>query len=114
MKNKSNKFSEEEIKDFRNAIAKQFKEWEEEEEKKQQEWDNKSNEEKLAWYEENNVFLAKYIKMSKEELEEELALNKDMAEQLKGGFFHHPYYSYMGCLEDIERINKVKKLKGWN
>ena len=111
--NKPNKFSKEELEDAHDIITKQFKEWEEEQERKEEEWNNKTNEEKLAWYEENNVFLAKYIKMSREELEEELKFNIQKEKELSG-IFHDPYYSRAGCLDNIERINKVKKLKGWN
>lgn len=111
--NKSNKFSKEEIEDFHKKFEEGWKALEEEEKRKEEEWNNKTNEEKLAWYEENNIFLAEYIKMSKEELEEALKFNIQKEKELSG-IFHDPYYSRMGCLDNIERINKVKKLKGWD
>ena len=91
-----------------------IKAFEEAERREQEEWDNKTNEEKLEYYEKNNPILAKYIRMSKEELEEELRFFEYKKEQLKGSFFHDPYYSYTGCIDSIYDIKKVKELKGWN
>ena len=88
-----------------------LKDWiietEEEERRKQEEWNNKTNEEKLAYYKENNIFLAKYVDMSKEELEKELEFHKNIVKTNYRDVYHGP----LGSMEEIDRIRTIMKLK---
>lgn len=75
-----------------------------------EQWENKTAEEKLNSYKEQGLY-ARYCNMTIEELEEEKQFNIYMSNKLRNSKFGDPYYSAIGCDDNVRRINTILKLK---